>query len=60
MLPGEGSDTDFPLLRLAVDIVLGASRESFEQPGWRVAISRFLEGLLCGLAGGIWVSPAGE
>eukprot|EP00439_Symbiodinium_sp_Y106_P027395 s2514_g3.t1 len=34
VLPGEGSDTDFPLLRLAVDIVLG---------------------LLCGLAGGIWV-----
>ena len=27
VLPGEGADTDYPILRLAIDLVLGAERE---------------------------------
>ena len=50
MLPGEGSDTDFPLLRLAVDIALG------QQKVPRTAVVQsWAEGLLCGLGGGLWV-----
>lgn len=28
VLPGEGSDTDYPILRLAIDIALGAEIKS--------------------------------
>lgn len=31
VLPGEGADTDYPILRLAIDIVLGRERAEVKQ-----------------------------
>ena len=57
MLPGEGVDTDYPVMRLAIDIVLGWSwccwGEKFEVRNFTIFD---LPGILCGLAGGTWVA----
>ena len=58
MLPGEGSDTDFPLLRLAVDILLGAVRVRHGCREGLCGLRHVSRGLLCGLAGGLWASAS--
>lgn len=67
MLPGEGADTDYPILRLSIDIVLGGRVSVLWDLPYRLSdipyrwfsppdSANMRQGVLCGLAGGTWDS----